>query len=174
MACIYTQGWSLNDDCLDGIGSVKEFYFANFSGSVVFNSDSSGIISGATGGPTTWYKVEQMSENGLFTFDGTTDPVIGNTVFTHKAEVTLNTYRAEARTLALIMHQTRSFIIARANEGRYFLLGQENGCYGVSSTGGVGKAYTDANNTVIQFEGRGNKSQPRELSATFIASLTIA
>lgn len=172
MACLYTDGWSLDGDCLDGIGSVKTFFFGNFSGATVWSADADGILTGVTNGPI-FYTVEQRSEQGAMTFDGVTDPVIGNTVFTHKAEVTLSQYQASARSLSLIMHQTRSAIIAQAVEGRYFLLGQENGCYGVNSNGGLGKAYTDQNGVTISFEGRGNLSAPREISATLISTLTI-
>lgn len=171
MACIYTDGWSLADNCLDNIGGVKTFYIGNFTGGTTYSYDAAGIITGGTGQPS-YFAIEQRRETGGWNQDGALTLETGANVYTQTAEMTFLKYQASVRDLIFVMAQTESSIIVLNQEGRYILLGEENGVNGISSTGGSGKAFEDLNGVVQTFEGK-EKSPAREMSATFFGTLTV-
>ncbi len=172
MACLYTEGWSLADNCLDNIGGIKEFYIGNFSGSSTYTYSTDGIITGGTLNPD-YYTVEQRREVGSFTQEGALTLASGANVYTQSAEMTFMKYQASVRDLVYIMAQTETSIIVLTQEGRYILLGEENGMNAITSTGGSGKAFEDLNGVTITFEGK-EKSPAREMSATYFGTLTVS
>lgn len=171
MSCLFTEGWSLATNCLDNIGGVREFYIGNYSGATTYTYDVDNIITGSTNSPT-YYTIEQRREIGSYTWNGALTLATGANVYTHGAEMTFHKYQASVRDLVYIMAKTESSIIALTQEGRYFLLGEENGMNAITSTGGGGKTFEDLNGATVVFEGK-EKTPPRELSSTFIGTLTI-
>lgn len=172
MACIYNSGWSLSDNCLDNIGGVKEFYIGNFSGGSTYSYDADGIITGGTAQPT-YYTIEQRREQGSFNQGGALTLDTGANVYTQSAQMVFFKYQASARDLVRIMAQTETSIIVLTQEGRYILLGEENGMNLISSEGGSGQKFEDLNGFRVNFEGK-EKLPARELSSTFFGTLTVS
>lgn len=172
MSCLYTGGFSLSDYCLDNIGGIKEFYVGNFSAATTYTYDANNIITGGTLQPT-YYTVEQRRETGNFSFDHALNIQNGTNVYTHKASMTFHKYQATIRDLVYVMAQTETSIIVLDQNGKYFLLGEENGMNAMSSNGGGGTAFEDLNGVQINFEGK-EPQPPRELSSTFFATLTVS
>ena len=171
MACLYSDGWSLADNCLDNIGGIREFLVGNFSGSTTYEYDADGVITGGTNQPT-YYTVEQRRETGSFTQSHALNIQNGTNVYTQTAAMTFHKYQASVRDLVYTMAQTETSIIVLTQEGRYILLGEENGMNAISSEGGSGQAYEDMNGMMVTFEGK-EKTPAREVSSTFISTLTI-
>lgn len=172
MACIYSDGWSLADNCLDNIGGIREFYIGNFSGASTYSYDADGIITGGTDSPS-YFTVEQRRETGAFTQEHALNIQNGTNVYTQNAEMTFHKYQASVRDLVYVMAQTETSIIVLTQEGRYILLGEENGMNAISSTGGSGKAFEDLNGITVSFQGK-EKTPAREMSSTYFGTLVVS
>ena len=170
MACIYSSGYSLGDNCLDNISGVKEFYIANYSGTTTWGYDVDGVVTGVTG-TTTFYKIEQRREQGAVT-ETHQQSENGVNVWTQGVEMVFHKQTAATRDLVKVMAQTQTVIIALKNNGDYVLVGQENGCEMKNSEGGSGKAMEDFSGYRVNFEGK-EKEPMRLVSSTLIGTLTI-
>lgn len=173
MACIYSNGWDLADNCLDNIGGVQNFLISNYSGGTTYEYDTEGVITGSTGGAATWYEIEQRRETANFSQTHALNIQNGTNVYTQNASMTFHKYQASVRDLVYTMAQTETNIIVLTQEGKYFLLGQANGMNAISSEGGSGQSFEDMNGMMVTFEGK-EKTPAREVSSTFIAGLTVS
>lgn len=171
MSCLYTDGFSLSDYCLDNLGGIKTFFIGNFSGSSTYEYDATGIITGGTDSPT-FYTVEQRRETGMFDYEHALNIQNGTNVYTHRAAMTFHKYQASIRDLVYVMAQTETSIIVLDQNGKYFLLGEENGMNAMTSNGGSGTAFEDLAGVQINFEGK-EPTPPREMSSTFFGTLTV-
>lgn len=172
MACLYTSGWNLSENCLENnIGGVKTFYIGNFSGITTYTYDANGIITGGTN-EASYYTIEQRREVGSFTFEHALTLETGANVYSIGAEMTFLKYQASVRDLVYTMATTESSIIVLNQEGRYFLLGEKNGMNAMTSTGGSGKSFEELNGVTVTFAGK-EATGPREMSSTHFGTLSV-
>ncbi len=173
MECIYNQGFSLASQCLDNnIAGVKEFFIANYSGATSFEVDANNIITGATNGPATWFRIEQKKEQGTYDQNHAQSDN-GQNVWTIDTEMVFfkNTY--QVRDLVRVMAQTSTLIIAHRNDGQFIMIGEQAGNDMKTGNSGAGKAFEDFNGSRVFFNTK-QGYEAREVSETFIGSLTIA
>lgn len=173
MDCIYSNGYSLSNVCLDNnIAGIKTFYIANFSGVTSWSADPSNIITGSTNSPATWFEVQQKREQGTYT-QAHAQSETGANVWTIGAEMVFFKNDATVRELVRLMSQTTTVIIALRNDGQYMLLGEKNGLDLKTVDAGAGKAMEDFSGSRVNFETK-QGFETRQLSETFFGSLTIA
>lgn len=169
MSCLLTNGYSLG--CKDNTGGIQKFFIGNFSAATTFTYDADGVITGGTSAPTL-YTFEQRNEVGEFTQEGQHSVENGTNFWNQTAVLTLYKYQASIRNLLYTMAQSRLQVIALDQNGKYFLMGEQNGADMTASTGSAGKAYGDLNGSTVTLLAK-EPSPAREISSTYFASLTI-
>lgn len=169
MSCILANGYALG--CKDNTGGVQKFFIGNFSATTVYSEDSTGVITGGTVVPT-FYTFEQRNEVGEFTQEGQHSVENGTNFWNQTCNLTLYKYQASIRNLLFTMAQTQLQVIVLDQNGKYFLIGEQNGADMTSSTGSAGKAYGDLNGSTFTLLAK-EPSPAREISSTYFASLTI-
>ena len=73
----------------------------------------------------------------------------------------------------MLLAQSTLMIIVLDQNGKYWVVGQENGADLTASTQSAGKAYGDLNGTTVSFMGK-ESSPAREMDAATFATLTVA
>lgn len=169
MSCILENGYALG--CKDNTGGIQEFYIGNFSGVTTYAVDSTGIVTGGTNAPI-FYRFEQRNEVGEFTQEGQHSVENGTNFWNQTSVMTLYKYQASIRNLLYTMAQTRLQVIVLDQNGKYFLIGEQNGADMTASTGSAGKAYGDLNGSTFTLLAK-EPSPAREISSTYFATLTI-
>src|SRR3972149_11944045 len=142
MSCIFTTGYSLG--CKDNLGGVQEFYIGNFSADTSFLVGADNIITGGTSVPT-FYTFEQRAEVGSFDQKGNHSIENGTNFWTQTATLTLYKNQASIRDLLFVLAQTQLQVIVLDQNGKYFMIGEQNGADLTASSTGAGKSYGDLN-----------------------------
>jgi len=168
MSCPLTQGYTL--DCKDSIGGIKTVYILElaYKGSI---TSASGIITAWTPSSSKrlWtYQLEK--ESGSMTEDqelampaGTLTYVQGLTLPIRKMQAAI---KAELRLLA--MNDLLVMVLDR--NGKYWLLGEENGLNLTKSAGVSGTAMGDANGNTLTFVGK-EATPAKEVSSGIVAAI---
>lgn len=169
MACILTNGFSLG--CKDSTGGIQEAYIANFSATTTYAEDSENVITGFTS-PNTYFKIEQRNETGELLEEGNHSVENGTNFYTQTVNLILHKKDSISRNLIFLMAQAQMTVIVLDQNGKYWLLGRQNGADVTASSSNAGKAYGDLNGSTIGIEGK--EPQPMfEISAAAFATLTI-
>lgn len=169
MACILANGYSL--DCKDSLGGIQIFYIGNFSAGTNFTYNSTGTITGGTSTPT-FYTFNQRNEVGEFSQEGSHSVENGTNFWTQNANLTLYKYQASIRDLLYVLAQQRLQIIVLDQNGKYFLLGEQNGSDMTASAANVGKAYGDLNGATFTLSAK-EPSPAREMTSVYFLTLTV-
>lgn len=169
MSCIINEGWSLG--CRDNTGGIQEFYIKSFSSTQSYTYDINGKI-GTASTAETFYRIEQVSETGEFLQNGQHSPENGTNFWEQDANMVFHKYQASVRDLVYVLAQKELLILAKDQNGKVFMIGEQNGANLVASTANVGKAYGDMNGATVGFKAK-EPSPARECSASYLASITI-
>jgi|SRR3989304_659394 len=169
MSCIFTTGYSLG--CKDNLGGVQEFYIGNFSADTSFLVGADNIITGGTSVPT-FYTFEQRAEVGSFDQKGNHSIENGTNFWTQTATLTLYKNQASIRDLLLILAQSRLQVIILDQNGKYWMMGEQNATDLTDSSIGSGKEYGSLNGSVFTLTAK-EPSPAKEISATYFATLSI-
>src|SRR3972149_321103 len=155
MSCIFTTGYSLG--CKDNLGGVQKFYIGNFS---------------AVTSVSTFYTFEQRNEVGEYKEDGAHSVENGTNYWTQIASLTLYKNQASVRDLLLVLSQSRLQVLVLDQNGKYFMMAEQNGADLTASSIGLGKAYGDLNGSTFSITAK-EPSPAREVSSTYVATLSI-
>lgn len=169
MSCILSSGYSLG--CKDNTGGIQKFYIGNYSALTNFTYDSTGTITGGTS-VSTFYTFNQRNEVGEFSQEGQHSVENGTNFWNQTCILTLYKNQASIRDLLYTMAQTQLQVIVLDQNGKYFLVGEQNGADVTASSASAGKAYGDLNGSTITILAK-EPSPSREISSTYFASLTI-
>lgn len=169
MACALTTGYKLG--CRDNVGGITEvrlIAFNSVTGAIAVNG--SGVVTG-TFPASGFFKYEVPKGAGQFTetLEGSTE---NGTIF-YNQELTLpinrmtQAVRNELRLLAL----NRLMAIVKDRNGKYWLLGRNNGLDINAGTAQTGTAMGDRNGYEMTFTGM-EEVPCSEVDASIIAALT--
>lgn len=171
MACLLLSGATLG--CKDNTGGIQKFYVANYSAATI-TYNTQGVITGATGinGASAFFTFEQRNEVGEFNQEGAHSVENGTNFWTQTANLTFYKNQAGLRDLLYTLAQARVLVIALDQNGKYFLMGQQNGADVTASSLNAGKAYGDLNGSVVTLTAK-EPSPAREIAASTFATFTV-
>lgn len=171
MACLLTSGYSLG--CRDNIGGIQKVYMRNWSASTTYTYDSNGQVTGGTNTSTSFYTFEQRNETAEFNAgEGQHSIENGTNFYNQNVNLMFHKYQASIRNLIYVLAQTECEIIVLDQNGKYFLVGEQNGANVIASNSNVGKVFGDLNGSTINFQAK-EPWPAREVSSTFISTLTF-
>jgi len=169
MSCLLTAGYTLG--CRDNLGGIQTFYVGNFSAATTFTTGVDNIITGGTIVPT-FYTIEQRNEVGDYREEGAHSVENGTNFWTQTAMMTLYKNQASIRDLLLVLAQTRLQVLVKDQNGKIFMIGEQNGADLTASSIGAGKAYGDLNGATFTLTAK-EPYPAREVSSTYFGTLTI-
>ena len=170
MSCILANGIALG--CKDSLGGIKEVYIGSTNSTTVFTYDADDVIDSATGAPN-FFTFEQRNEQGEFVQTGQHSVENGTNFWEQSVSLIFTKNDAEDRNTLMLLAQSTLMIIVLDQNGKYWVVGQENGADLTASTQSAGKAYGDLNGTTVSFMGK-ESSPAREMDAATFATLTVA
>lgn len=124
MSCDITSGRSL--PCKDGIGGIKNVYFANYGGvAVTEEADDSIVATQFTG--DTFYKYDINNGASSLTQNIQSNRENGTTAFEQVLELTLPRLSKEDNLQVKLLAFGRPHIVVEDYNGNFWLVGKENG-----------------------------------------------
>lgn len=147
MACNLTQGFLKG--CRDSVGGTIEFYFSNRPTTFSTTVGASGIS--AYTGTCNWYKYVPRKQNSSFTTTPKGNEEAGTVFYESTVQVILTKMEQTKQNEIKLLAQADLLIIAKDQNGKYWLFGEANGCSMVDSPGGSGTAYGDRNGYELNF-----------------------
>ena len=168
MSCALTQSYTL--DCKDGIGGLKEIYIIEH-GNATYTLTANVVTTVTKASGKYFYKYELVKETASFKETMNDNVQNGTTFYTPELEIVLNKMQTATRNEILLIGKNRLDIIVADKNGKYWLLGYQNGMDRSGGSSESGKAYGDRNGYTINFKG-GEPELALEVSSTVISGLT--
>ncbi len=167
MACNINSGYTLG--CRDSVGGVQFVAIAEYDSSTSYSIGASASITNIS--PTaSFYKFEQYTEQAVSNQEGSFDNNNGTTFFTQTVTIILEDMDTTTRDQFLALTQARVRIIVKTNDGKYFLIGKENGARSSAASAGPGQALGDLQGFSITFEAK--EAEPaQEIESTYAESI---
>lgn len=169
MACALTQGYSLS--CRDSAGGIKSVYFIEFENvtGITAASGTVSAISRANGGKFYKYNLQRATAN--WSEAGNDSAENGTSFYVQTLVIILNKMQAATSQEIKLLAQNRLIAIVEDRNGKYWLLGQENGLERNGSTHSSGTAMGDRNGYELTFTSD-NVAVANEVNSGIIAGLT--
>lgn len=170
MACIVNEGYAIG--CRDNTGGVQRVLIKSFDPAQTYTYNTDGaVLTGVTS--ETFYEFFQTSEAAEFTQEGQHSVENGTNFWNQNVNLVFHKYQADLRNSIYVLAQKEVTILVQDQNGKWFLIGEQNGANLVSSTANVGKAYGDMNGATVGFLAK-EPTPAREATAAYIATLTIS
>lgn len=170
MSCVFNSSYTLG--CRDNTGGLQKVYIRNWSASTTWSYDSTGAITGGTNTAASFYTIEQRNQTAEFTQEGQHSLENETNFWNQNVNLVFHKYQASIRNLVYALAQTEVEIIVLDQNGKYFLVGEQNGANLISSAPGTGKAYGDLSGALVGLQAS-EPSPSREMSSTLIGTLTF-
>lgn len=170
MACVINEGWVLG--CRDNTGGVQRILIKSFDKNQTYTYNTDGAILTGTISET-FYEFEQTSEAAEFTQEGQHSIENGTNFWNQNVNLVFHKYQATLRDLLYVLAQKELTVLVQDQNGKWFLIGEQNGANLISSSANVGKAYGDMNGVLVGLQGK-EPTPAREATDAYIATLTIA
>jgi len=149
MSCAISSGYSLG--CRDSVAGVEYIAISSYNSAITYTLGTFSVIEGIS--PTSsFYKFEQYTEQASVTQEGQFNNETGTTHYVQTVTITLEKMDAVTREQFLALTQARVRIIAKTQNGKYFLLGKVNGGRASAGSSGPGKAFGDLAGFTLTFE----------------------
>lgn len=158
MPCSTLSGLTL--DCRDSVGGIEELYIA--SADVIAASGTNGAVAltsisldgtAVTNFATDFEQYELLRETGNVAEAGTFSYENGTVFYTQTLNAIFNKLEAAKLNEAFELAKGKLCVIARDNNGKYFLIGNDNGAFVSAHDAQSGTAYGDRNGVTIGFTG---------------------
>lgn len=152
MSCAITAGYTI--DCRDGVGGIREVYFAEFANVSV--TESLGTVTAITKvtGKQFWKFDIPTKSTANATSNPTGSIENGTLFFEQMVEFPINKRDATTRNTVTTLAKNRVIAVTKDKDGVYRMYGKENGLYLGQSTGQTGAAAGDANGYILKLEGQ--------------------
>jgi hypothetical protein len=157
MPCALTQGFVKG--CKDSTGGVKEFFLANRPTDFAVTKNASGQVTSYTG-TVAWYKYIPRKQTSTFGESITTSEENGTVFFAQTAQLLLSKMEVGKQREILLLAQADLLLIAKDQNGFYWLQGVDNGVNLAPSEATAGKAYGDMNGYTLNFEAAEPSNMP--------------
>lgn len=169
MSCALTQGYTL--DCRDNVGGIKEIYITELGNKATLTAASGVITAFTLSSGKQFFKYELEKETAELTENFQTNDVNGTVFYEQDIMLPIRKLQASTRNEIKLLAQNRLMIIVKDRNGKYWLLGENNGCELQPSTGKTGKAMGDFNGYELTFKGK-EEDPMQEVSSGLIATLS--
>lgn len=168
MACALTSSYTL--DCRDNVGGVSIIYLTEHANMTSITS-ASGVITAITMAGSTVFRTYQLQkETGLWTEVIQTSDTNGTSFYEQDLTLPIRKMSATLSSEIKLISQNRLGAIVKDRNGKFFLLGENNGIELQPSTSGSGTAMGDFNGYTLLFKGK-EESFAKEVSSGIIAGL---
>lgn len=169
MACALTSGYTL--DCKDSLGGIKAVWFIEHA-NVSSVTEASGIVTTITkGAGKVFYKYELVRNTSSLTENITASVENGTVFYAQELSVILNKMQASTRNEILLLAKNVLMAVVQDSNGKYWLLGKQNGIDITGGSSATGTAQGDRNGYTLTFTG-GEPALAPEVSSGIIAGLT--
>ena len=158
MACVTASGLAL--DCRDSVGGIETLYIAaadaivasGTNGAVALTSISlDGTAVTSLANDFSEYELlkqtADVAEEGAFSYEN------GSAFYTQTLNAVFNKLEAAKLDEAYQLSKGKLCVIAKDNNGKYFLIGNANGAFVSAHSAASGTAYGDRNGITIGFQG---------------------
>lgn len=169
MPCNLTSGYSL--DCRDSIGGVKTIYITELANKSSITAASGTITAFTLTAGKKFWTYELMKETASLTENIVTSDTNGTVFYEQDLTFTIRKMQASLSQEIKLLAQNRLMIIVLDRNGKYFLLGQNNGAEMQASSAATGTAFGDMNGYTLAFKSK-EESPANEVAANLIAGLT--
>lgn len=158
MPCSTLSGIAL--DCRDSVGGIEALYIA--SADVIAATGTNGAVAltsisldgtAVTNLATNFEEYELLRETGNIAEAGTFSYENGTLFYTQTLNAIFNKLDAAKLNEAFELAKGKLCIIALDNNGKYFLIGNDNGAFVSAHDAQSGTAYGDRNGVTIGFTG---------------------
>lgn len=168
MACALTSSYTL--DCRDNVGGIKKVYLTEHANVTAITS-ASGVITAITMAASKVFRTYELEkETGEFTENYQTNDANGTLFFEQDLTFPIRKMTAAMSSEIKLIAQNRLAIITLDRNGKYMLLGENNGVEFQPSTAKSGKSMGDFNGYTLVFKGK-EESFAKEVSSGIIAGL---
>lgn len=165
--CILTQNFDL--DCADSIAGISEFYVIENS-SLGAVTEASGVVTGiATLDSKKFQRYRLRDEVGSLQFPVNHNQQNGSTFYEHTLVFKMDQLVVAKRNELQIMDRVNVTIIAKDENGRYWMAGKTKGMYPSAGNGGTGTAKGDHSGFERTYIAR-EKEMPVEVTAGLIVA----
>lgn len=169
MACALTQGYTL--DCKDSLGGIKAAWFIAHQ-DVTAVTEASGVVSAITkSAGKVFYKYQLVRNTSSLTENVTASVENGTVFYAQELSIILNKMQANTRNEILLLAKNNLMVIVEDANGKYWLLGKQNGLDLTGGNAGTGTAQGDRNGYTLTFSG-GEKELAPEVASGVISGLT--
>ncbi len=168
MACALTQGYSL--DCRDSAGGVKSVYFIEHA-NVTWVTQASGTVSAiAKANNGRFWKYNLQRATASFT-EEYQDSIENGTTFNRQTlTIILNKMQAATRNEIALLAANVLMAVVEDQNGKYWLLGYQNGLMREGGSGATGTALGDRNGYNLVFTGD-ERLMAYEVSSSVVTGL---
>jgi len=171
MACPMTASFTAYD-CETAAGGMQEVYILLYSDFVSI-TETSGSVSAIDDGAASWAKYELNEEVGVMAGTELKDIKSNSRYFDATCDFTISKLSTAQRTQLAIIAIQRVILIGKANDGTYWLMGQERGAHKSGTNGSTtGTAFGDLSGYNVGFMSK-QKVDLIEVDAAVIATLTF-
>ncbi|CAB4153037.1 hypothetical protein UFOVP617_47 [uncultured Caudovirales phage] len=169
MACALTQGYTL--DCKDSIGGIKAVWFIA-AGDVSAVTEVSGVVTAITkASGKVFYKYQLVKNSSSLTENINANIQNGTIFYAQELAIMLNKMQANTRNEILLLAKNNLLAVVEDANGKYWLLGKQNGLDITAGSSATGTAQADKNGYALTFSG-GEKELAPEVTSSLIAGLT--
>lgn len=168
MACELTQGFVKG--CKDSTGGIKEFLIGNRPTTFAVTKNASGMVTSYTG-TVAWYRYIPRKQTSTLGEEIQASEENGTVFFQQTAQMVLTKMEVTKQNEVKLLAQADLVIIGKDQNGKYWLMGIENGMSLVASPVTVGKAYGDLNGYTLNFEGAEPSNMPEIYDQAFLGSI---
>lgn len=145
MSCSLTTGYALGCN-RDSVGGIKTLYVQGFNSTGSVNTNGSGTVTGFTGYIASgFYKYDLTRATSMMSESLTASTENGTLFYAPEITFVINKLQVAVRNELRLMAKGRLIAIVEDNNGRYWLLGAENGLEITTGTSSTGTAFGDRN-----------------------------
>ncbi len=171
MSCVLSS--AISKPCGNGKSGVKKMWAVEHAALATI-AETAGVVTTLTlDGGKSFYGWEMEPGQGTFNSPIQRNRANGTTFYEHKATVKFNRYETTKRNEILIIASADILLIALDKNGKYWLLGKENGLSLESGQGTSGQAMGDFSGFELAFTGEENEL-PVEINSTVISGLSLS
>ena len=169
--CDLTTGFAVG--CIESIGGVSEFLFANMPTDFAVTQNASGMATAIAGTSLLYYQYECTKAQGSassFNDNPQVNSQNGTSYFDQVATYILNKMEQVKRNEIKMLARAKLSVIIKDNNGKYWLMGQTTGARLTTGDVGSGVASADRNGYSLSFQAQ-EYDPMAEVDPSIIAAL---
>jgi hypothetical protein len=153
--------------CRTGVGGVDAFYITQFDNITGYTVGTSSVVTGMTNSGS-WYKVESDKNSGSFEYKVTGSDT--NVFYDVTVNMNFSKLETTKRNIVRTITVSNVIIVAKMNDGGYWLLGKDRGLYQMDGGSKSGAAMGDMTGYTVILKGQ-EVNDVYEIGSAIIATL---